>query len=89
MFTLGVLLYTVGGGRRGLNWQSETVAASFAADSSITVQFISHAVVVLLRPLLEHLLDGFLHHLLVLVAVVAQCVLGNTSPHQGLGLCVI
>src|SRR6267154_4109489 len=39
-----------------------------------------------LWPLLEHLLDALLHCLLVLVAVVAQRILGNSSPYQRLGL---
>src|SRR5260370_12760394 len=39
-----------------------------------------------LWPLLEHLLDALLHCLLVLVAVVAQRILGNPSPYQRLGL---
>src|SRR5208337_561187 len=42
-----------------------------------------------LRPLLEHLLYGFLHHLLVLVAVVAQGVLSDSTPNQRLSLCVV
>src|SRR6266481_258816 len=39
-----------------------------------------------LWPLLEHLLDALLHRLLILVAVVAQRILGNPSPYQRLGL---
>src|SRR5438445_1781313 len=40
-------------------------------------------------PLLKHLLNGLLHQLLVLVAVVAQRVLGDSSPHQRLALGVV
>ena len=42
-----------------------------------------------LRPLLEYLLNGFFYQLLVLVAVVAQRVLTDSSPDQGLGLRVV
>jgi hypothetical protein len=41
------------------------------------------------RPLIEHLLDSLSHELLVLVAVVAQRTLTNSSPHQGLALGVV
>src|ERR1700732_1967788 len=39
-----------------------------------------------LWPLLEHFLDALLHCLLILVPVVAQRILGNSSPNQRLGL---
>ena len=39
-----------------------------------------------LWPLLEHLLNALLHRLLVLVAVVAQRILGNPTPYQRLSL---
>lgn len=38
-------------------------------------------VVSILWPLLEHLLDGLAYQLLILVAVVAQRILTNPSPH--------
>src|SRR5277367_4826574 len=42
-----------------------------------------------LRPLFEHLLDGFFYHLLVLISVVAQRVFSYPAPHQRLILGVI
>src|ERR1700726_126197 len=57
--------------------------------STLTENAGTTASVSSLRPLLEHLLDGFLHQLLILVAVVAQRILGNPSPYQRLGLSVI
>src|SRR5580658_572569 len=42
-----------------------------------------------LWPLLEHLRNGFLNQLLVLVAVIVQSILGNSPPCQTLGLRVI
>src|ERR1700691_5686762 len=41
------------------------------------------------RPLLEHLGDGFSHHLLILIAVVVEGVLSDPTPDQTLGLRVI
>jgi len=35
-----------------------------------------------LRPLLEHLLDCLLHHFLIFVAIVVQGVLGDAAPDQ-------
>src|SRR5580704_14024308 len=41
------------------------------------------------RPLLEHLYDGFLQHLLILAAVVVEGVLTDPAPDQTLVLRVI
>ena len=40
-------------------------------------------------PLLEHLGDGFLHHLLILIAVVVKGILSDSAPDQTLILPVI
>src|SRR6516165_316164 len=48
------------------------------ADSAINVD----ASLLLLWPLLKHLLHGFFHILLILVAVIAQRVLRDPAPHQ-------
>jgi hypothetical protein len=41
------------------------------------------------RILLEHLFDGFMHQVLVLVAVVAQSTRGHASPDELFGFRVV
>src|SRR6266702_5034657 len=49
----------------------------------------SHPACLRRRPLLEHFRDGFLNHLLILIAVVIQAVLSHSTPDQTLILRVI
>src|SRR5271156_550789 len=71
------------------------VAASSAEDSTTSTlvvaicQVLYSSMFCSLRPLFEHLLDGFFYCLLVLVAVVAQGILAHTAPDKRLLLRVI
>src|ERR1035437_739360 len=88
--------------RLGSAIKAAPVTASIAADSVTSILVVicyskptdrtitrsalcSH----LLRPLLEHLLHGLFHHLLVLVAIVVQGILCDTTPYQRLRLRII
>ena len=61
--------------------QSPPTPSPLFRSSSVTLPI---ADALLLRPLLEHLLHGFLYHFLVFVAVLVERVLGNSAPHERL-----
>src|ERR1035437_2062555 len=88
--------------RLGSAIKATPVTASIAADSVTSILVVicyskptdraitraalrSH----LLRPLLEHLLHGLFHHLLVLVAIIVQGILCDSTPDQRLRLRII
>ena len=56
--------------------------------ASHLVKLFRH-VALCLGPLLKHFGDSLLHHLLILVAVVIQGILRNTTPYQALILRVV